>query len=117
VLNGKSDTVPAKQKVAKCMVVSDLVLPSAGAEHVDRIVECLPGITTEQLPRVIGRRELGSPETSGVPRGSLGDSKNPPKFRSFAKAEPNSQFHGICIHNNLISIRISLICRLSGTPD
>jgi hypothetical protein len=41
----------------------------------------------------------------------------PPKFRSFGKAEPNSQFHGKYICNNLIRICVSLICKLSGTPD
>jgi hypothetical protein len=52
--------------------------------------------------------------TEGV--GGLGGS-NPPKFRSFAKAEPNSQFRGIYIRNNLIRIWVSIICKLSGTPD
>jgi hypothetical protein len=41
----------------------------------------------------------------------------PPKFLSFDKAEPNSQFRGKYIRNNLIRIRVSLICKLSGTPD
>jgi hypothetical protein len=41
----------------------------------------------------------------------------PPKFRSFAKAEPNSQFRGIYIHKNVIRIWASFICKLSGTPD
>jgi hypothetical protein len=41
----------------------------------------------------------------------------PPKFRSFAKAEPNSQFRGIYIRNNLIRIWVSFICKLSETPD
>jgi hypothetical protein len=41
----------------------------------------------------------------------------PPKFRSFDKAEPNSQFRGKYIRNNQIRIRVSLICKLSGTPD
>jgi hypothetical protein len=41
----------------------------------------------------------------------------PPKFRGLAKAEPNSQFRGIYIRNNLIRIWVSLICKLSGTPD
>jgi hypothetical protein len=40
----------------------------------------------------------------------------PSKFRSFDKAEPNSQFRGKYICNNLIRIRVSLICKLSGTP-
>jgi hypothetical protein len=41
----------------------------------------------------------------------------PPKFRSFDKAQPNSQFRGKYIRNNLIRIRVSRICKLSGTPD
>jgi hypothetical protein len=41
----------------------------------------------------------------------------PPKFRSFDKAEPNSHFRGKYIRNNLIRIRVSVICKLSGTPD
>jgi hypothetical protein len=47
---------------------------------------------------------------SGVPRGGLGVSNPTPlKFRSFDKAEPNSQFRGKYIPNNIIRIRISLI--------
>jgi hypothetical protein len=45
---------------------------------------------------------------SGVPRR---------EFRNFDKAEPNSKFRQDYIHNNLIRIRGSLICKLSGTPD
>jgi hypothetical protein len=50
--------------------------------------------------------------------GGLGGS-NPltPKFRSFFKDEPNSQFRGNFIRNKLIRIWVSLICKLSGTPD
>jgi hypothetical protein len=40
-----------------------------------------------------------------------------PKFRSFDKAEPNSQFRGKHIRNNLIRIRVSPICKLRRTPD
>ena len=48
---------------------------------------------------------------SGVPRGGGGwDVQTPPpKFRSFEKAEPNSQFRGKYIRNNLTRIRLSLI--------
>jgi hypothetical protein len=49
--------------------------------------------------------------------GGLGCLTPPPKFRSFDKAEPNSQVHGKCIRKNLIRIRVSLICKLSATPD
>jgi hypothetical protein len=38
-----------------------------------------------------------------------------PKFRSYDKAEPNSQFRGKYIRNNLIRMQVSLICKLSGT--
>jgi hypothetical protein len=41
----------------------------------------------------------------------------PVAFWSFDKAKPNSQFHGKYIHNNLIRIQVSLICKLNGTPD
>jgi len=60
---GKRDTVHANQKVAKCMVVSDSVLRIVGAEHEDMMLECFLGVKTEQLHRVIEKRELGSPET------------------------------------------------------
>jgi hypothetical protein len=53
----------------------------------------------------------------GVPKGGLGGSTPLPKFRSFAKAEPNSQFRGIYLRNNLIRIWVSFICKLSGTLD
>jgi hypothetical protein len=49
--------------------------------------------------------------------GVWGSNPLTPKFGSFDKAEPNSQFRGIYIRNNLIRIRVSLICKLSGTPD
>jgi hypothetical protein len=39
------------------------------------------------------------------------------KFLSFNTAEPNSQFRGKYIGNNLIRIPVSLICKLSGTPN
>jgi hypothetical protein len=55
--------------------------------------------------------------TSGVPRErGLGGSNPPRKFRSFAKPEPNSQFRGIYIRNNLIRIWVSFICKLSVEP-
>jgi hypothetical protein len=55
---------------------------------------------------------------SGVPKG-VGWFKPPPppKVRSFDKAEQNSQFRGKYIRNNLIRKRVSLICKLSRTPD
>jgi hypothetical protein len=46
-----------------------------------------------------------------------GGGVKPPKFRSFYKAEPNSLFRGKYMSDNLIRIRVSLVCKLSGTPD
>jgi hypothetical protein len=41
----------------------------------------------------------------------------PLKFRSFDKAEPNSHFRGKYVRNNVTRTRVSLIWKLSGTPD
>jgi hypothetical protein len=38
--------------------------------------------------------------------------QTPPKLQSFDKAEPNSQFRGKYIRNNVIRIRVSLTCKL-----
>jgi hypothetical protein len=57
--------------------------------------------------------------TSGVPKGRWGGTPPPPtqrNFRTFAKAEPNSQFRGISVCNNLIRTRASFIYKLSETP-
>jgi hypothetical protein len=56
---------------------------------------------------------------SGVPRGveCQGPTPSQKKLQSFEKTEPNSQFCGKYICNNLIRIQVSLICKLSGTPD
>jgi len=45
------------------MVVGDSVSRSVGTEHADMMVECFPDIETEQLHRVIEKRDLCSPET------------------------------------------------------
>jgi hypothetical protein len=52
-----------KQKVVKYMVAGDSLLRNVGALHADMKVECFPGIKTEQLRRVMERRELDSAET------------------------------------------------------
>ena len=52
-----------KQKVTTCVVVGDSKLRTVGAEHADMMMECFPGIKTEQLHTVIENRDLGSPET------------------------------------------------------
>jgi hypothetical protein len=45
------------------VVVVDSMLRNVGAEHTDMMVECFPGIRTEELHRVIEKRDLGTPET------------------------------------------------------
>jgi hypothetical protein len=44
-------------------VVGDSIVRNVGAEHVDMKVECFPGIRTEQLHRVIEKRDLVSSDT------------------------------------------------------
>jgi hypothetical protein len=63
VAAGKRDTVPAKQKSAKCMwlVTQCCALLEL---NTDMMVECFPEIRTEELHRVIEQRDLGSPETA-----------------------------------------------------
>jgi len=39
------------------------MLRNVGEEHADTLVECLPGIKTEQLHRVTEKRNLSIPET------------------------------------------------------
>ena len=46
---GNRDTMPTKQKFTKCVVVGDSTSRYVGAEHADMMVECFPGIKTEQL--------------------------------------------------------------------
>jgi hypothetical protein len=52
-------------------------------------------------------------------RNEGGSTPPPPlqKFRNFDEAEPNSQFREKYICNNLIRIRVSPICNLSGTSE
>jgi len=40
------------------IVVGDSIVRNVGAEHVDMKVECFPGIKTEQLHRVMEKRDL-----------------------------------------------------------
>jgi hypothetical protein len=46
-----------------------------------------------------------------------GEFKTQLKLRSFEKTEPNFQFRGKYIRNNLIRLRISLVLKLGGNPD
>jgi hypothetical protein len=55
---------------------------------------CIPSNGTEFHPMELHPIQWNR----GVPKGGFGGFKPPPKFRSFAKAEPNSQFRGIYVH-------------------
>jgi len=66
----KRDTMPAKPKVIKCMVVGDSILHNARVEHAEMKVECFPGIKTEQLHRVMEKKKLGNPETVIIHEGT-----------------------------------------------
>ena len=44
-------------------MLGDSIIRNVGTEYPDMKVECFPGIRTEQLLRVIERRELGSPDS------------------------------------------------------
>jgi len=66
---GRRET-PTKQKVTKCIVVGDSILRNIGAEHAEMKVECFLGIKTEQLHRVLEKRELGIPEPVFIHMGS-----------------------------------------------
>jgi hypothetical protein len=54
---------------------------------------------------------LGLDEDESVVYRGGGGFNTPPKFRSFDKSEPNSQFRGKYIRNKPIRIRVSLICK------
>jgi len=60
---GERDTMTTKQKFTKCLVVGDSIVRNVGAERADMKVECFPGIKTEQLYRVMEKRNLVSPDT------------------------------------------------------
>jgi hypothetical protein len=65
--------------------------------------------------KVLRPHTLGRWRTEG--EGVRGVQTPTPKFRTLDKAEPNFQFHGKYIRNNLTKIQVSLSCKLSGTPD
>jgi len=52
-----------KKMFTKYLVVGDSVVRNVGAERADMKVECFPGIKTEQLHRVMEKRNLVRPDT------------------------------------------------------
>lgn len=60
---GRRDTVQGHQQDAKCLVLGDSIIRNVGTEDGNMMVECFPGIRTEQLHRVVENRDLGNPDT------------------------------------------------------
>ena len=60
---GRRDTVQGHLKGGECLVFGDWIIWNVGTECSDMKVECFSGIRMKQLHRVIGNRDLGSPDT------------------------------------------------------
>jgi len=60
---GRHDTVLGHLKDGECLVLGDSIIQNVGTECPYIKVECFPGIRTEQLQRVIERKELGGPDS------------------------------------------------------
>ena len=60
---GRWDTVLVDRNSGECLVLGDSIIQNVGTECSDMKVECFPGIRTEQLQRVIARRDLGSSDS------------------------------------------------------
>ena len=61
--NTERDAIPTRTNITKCMVIGDSIVRNVGVVHADMKAECFPGIKTEQLHRVLEKRDLVSPET------------------------------------------------------
>ena len=55
--------MPGHLKGGECLVFGDWIIWNVGTECSDMKVECFSGIRMKQLHRVIGNRDLGSPDT------------------------------------------------------
>jgi len=60
---GRKVTVQEHHKGEKCLVVGDSIIRNVGTDQDNMMVECFPGIRTEQLHRVLDNRDLGTPDT------------------------------------------------------
>jgi hypothetical protein len=58
---GRRDAVRRQREGAECLVLGDSIIWNVESVHVR--VQCLLGIRTEQLQRVMGNRDPGSPDT------------------------------------------------------
>jgi hypothetical protein len=60
---GRHDTVQGHQQGAKCLVLGDSKIMNVGTEDGNIMVECFPGIRTEQLHRMVESRDLRIPDS------------------------------------------------------
>jgi len=63
---GMRDMVPGDRKSGQCLVLGDSIICNVGSECLYMEMECLLGIRTEQLHRVIENRDLGNPATVAI---------------------------------------------------
>jgi len=60
---GRKVTVQEHHEGEKCLVVGDSIIRNVGTGQNNMMVECFPGIRTEQLHRVLDNRVFGTPDT------------------------------------------------------
>lgn len=69
---GRCDKVQEHHEGEKCLVLGDSVIQNVGTEHRNMVVECFPGIRTDQLHIVVVNRGLGNPDTVVIHVGTNG---------------------------------------------
>jgi len=60
---GRQVTVQEHHEGKQCLVVGDSIIRNVGTGQNNMMVQCFPGIRTEQLHRVLDNRDLGTPDT------------------------------------------------------
>lgn len=69
---GRCDKVQGHHEGEKCLGLGDLVIRNVGTEHRNMVVECFPGIRTDQLHIIVVNRDLGNPDTVVIHVGTNG---------------------------------------------
>ena len=60
---GRQDTVQEHHEGKQCLVVGDSIIRNLGTRQNNMMLECFPGIRTEQLHSGLDNRDLGTPDT------------------------------------------------------
>jgi hypothetical protein len=58
--NGRQDTVQNNHTVKECLVVGDSIIRNVETRQNNMKAACFPGVTTEQLHRILDSRDLGT---------------------------------------------------------